>query len=137
MDFLKKSSSMVDELIALRAGSMRRSLPNLEGCVGYAVEIYLLRASCAWSCNVVIVEMSWMVLCSPFTFSTATKSKKCDCQAHVGRAISSKSLKDKRANKVLIYCLNFESLKKLKNEDETSMKRNHLLKSTWLLDANN
>ena len=47
MDFLKNSSSIVEALMARRAGSIRSSLPNLEGCVGYAVEMYLLKASCA------------------------------------------------------------------------------------------
>lgn len=34
IDFLKNSSSMVVQLIDLRAGSISRSFPNREGCVG-------------------------------------------------------------------------------------------------------
>ena len=49
--FLKNSSSMVLGLMDLRDGNMRRSLPNRNGCVGYAVAMYLLSVICAWSCN--------------------------------------------------------------------------------------
>ncbi len=51
MVFLKKSSSMVLGVIDLREGSINNSLPNRNGCVGYAVAMYLLSVICAWSCS--------------------------------------------------------------------------------------
>ena len=66
---------MVDELIAFSAGSMSNSLPNLEGWEGYAVAMYLLRESWAWSCKAVTVATSWMVFCSPLELSKAKNKK--------------------------------------------------------------
>ena len=49
---------MVLGLMDLRDGNMRRSFPNRNGCVGYAVAMYLLSVICAWSCNDVTVWKS-------------------------------------------------------------------------------
>ncbi len=58
MVFLKKSSSMVEGEMERREGKVSSSLPKRNGCVGYAVAMYLLSVICAWSCSDVTVWKS-------------------------------------------------------------------------------
>lgn len=60
--FLKKRSAIVLEDIVLRVGIDNNSLPNLNGCEGYVVCIYLLNVNCAWSCNPATVWKSLKTL---------------------------------------------------------------------------
>ena len=46
MVFLKNNSSIVCDDTARSAGKSNNNLPKRNGCVGYALEIYLLSVSC-------------------------------------------------------------------------------------------
>lgn len=57
--FLKKTSSMVCDETARKAGNKMHSFPNRNGCVGYAVASYLLSVSWVWSWKAMICWRSF------------------------------------------------------------------------------
>ena len=62
MVFLKNTSSMVCAETVLSPGTSSSSLPNRNGCVGYAVAAYLLSVSCVCSWNATMLGKSFSCL---------------------------------------------------------------------------
>ena len=74
--FLKKSSSIVLPLTDFSVGNNNRSLPNLNGWVGYEVWMYLLSVIWAWSCNDATVWKSRRFRTSPVALFCSTVNTK-------------------------------------------------------------
>ena len=74
---------MVLGLMDLKDGNMRRSFPNRNGCVGYAVAMYLLSVICAWSCNDVTVWKSRKAFMSVDDVAKTENTKKLACFQYI------------------------------------------------------
>ena len=74
---------MVLGLMDLKDGNMRRSFPNRNGCVGYAVAMYLLSVICAWSCNDVTVWKSRKAFMSVDDVAKTENTKKLACFEYI------------------------------------------------------